>query len=188
MDKVELRKQLKKLRSSLSPEYIISCSHSIAGYILQSEAYQRAESIMGYLAFGNEISVDYILSQALADNKKVYVPLVLSATEMQAARIESMQDFICDRYGIRSVAEPVESIAPELLDLILVPAVAFDRQGNRMGMGAGYYDRFLAHVPRKNTCGITCTALLQEMLPYDVNDVPVAALVDENGIRRIIND
>lgn len=188
MDKIELRKQLKKLRGSLSPEYISHCSNRIADYILKSEEYKRAGSIMGYLAFGNEISVDYILSQALADNKKVYVPLVLSATEMKAARIESMQDFIYDRYGIRSVAEPVESIMPELLDLILVPAVAFDRQGNRMGMGAGYYDRFLARVPRKITCGITCTALLQEKLPYDVNDVPVAALADENGIRRIIND
>lgn len=188
MDKIELRKQLKKLRCSLSPEYISHCSNRIADYILQSEEYKRAGSIMGYLAFGNEISVDYILSQALADNKKVYVPLVLSATEMKAARIESMQDFVCDRYGIRSVAEPAESIMPELLDLILVPAVAFDRQGNRMGMGVGYYDRFLAHVPRKITCGITCTALLQEKLPCDVNDVPVAALADENGIRRIIND
>lgn len=188
MDKLQLRRQLKKLRSSLTSEYIRVCSDRIAGYILQSEEYKRAGSIMGYLAFGNEISVDQILRQALADKKKVYVPWVFSATEMVAARIWTMTDFVSDRYGIRTVAEPAEISAPDLLELILVPAVAYDREGNRLGMGAGYYDRFLARARKEVTCGIACAALLQEKLPYDVNDVPVAALVDENGIRHIIND
>lgn len=188
MDKQLLRQKLKKLRGELTDEYVCCCSNKIADYILSSDEYRRAESIMGYLAFGKEIAVDSILRQALADRKKVYVPLVLTDTAMTAVRIFSMTDFVSDRYGIRTPANPGSGIDSSQLDLILVPAVAYDRAGNRLGMGAGYYDRFLAQASGVITCGIACAALLQENIPCAVNDVPVSVLVDENGIRRIIND
>mgnify|MGYP000644126523 CR=1 FL=1 len=57
--------------------------------------------------------------------------------------LQNMHDFELDRYGIRSVRQPAEQIAPQDIDLVLVPGVAFDREGGRLGMGAGYYDRFL---------------------------------------------
>ncbi len=185
MEKAQLRRELKKTRNALALEYVQSCSSKIAEYVLSSKIYRQSEKIMGYLFFGKEISVDKILRQALADGKKVYVPFVLTSDKMTAARIFDFESFQLDRYGIRTVAEPYESISPAMLDLILVPGVAFDKKGNRMGMGAGYYDRYLLQAVHAVTCGITCTILVQDKLPYDANDIPVSVLATEQGISEL---
>lgn len=138
---------------------------------------------MGYLAFNREASVDGVLEVALADGKEVYVPYITSATQFAATRIYNMTDFALDRYGIRSPRQLAEPIAPEQLELILVPGVAYDKAGNRMGMGAGYYDRFLVQATRAVTIGITYDALVQEALITDEYDVPVQLLATESGLK-----
>lgn len=102
-EKVELRKYFKRLRSQLTAEQAASGSLLTARQILACDAYRKANCIMGYLAFGNELSVDLVLQQALADGKTVAVPLVQSATEMAPVQLENMLEFELDRYGIRSV-------------------------------------------------------------------------------------
>ena len=110
-EKVELRKYFKRLRSQLTAEQAASGSLLTARQILACDAYRKANCIMGYLAFGNELSVDLVLQQALADGKTVAVPLVQSATEMAPVRLENMLDFELDRYGIRSVRQPAKLLA-----------------------------------------------------------------------------
>ena len=93
MDKKELRKKLKALRNNLTQEEVDVSSHLVAEKILACDAYRKAEHIMGYLAFGKELSVDEILKQALADGKRVYVPEIISQTEIRAVELESFTDF-----------------------------------------------------------------------------------------------
>ena len=185
MDKKELRKKLKALRNNLTQDEVDVSSRLVAEKILACDAYRKAEHIMGYLAFGKELSVDGILKQALADGKRVYVPEIISQTEIRAVELESFTDFAYDRFGIRSVPEPVKVCNPKILDLVLVPAVAYDRAGNRMGMGAGYYDRFLPQTENAIKIGVAYDALLQDELPYNEYDVPVPYLVSESGIVKI---
>ena len=185
MDKIELRKKLKALRNNLTQDEVDVSSRLVAEKILACDAYRKAEHIMGYLAFGKELSVDGILKQALADGKRVYVPEIISQTEIRAVELESFTDFAYDRFGIRSVPEPVKVCNPKILDLVLVPAVAYDRAGNRMGMGAGYYDRFLPQTENAIKIGVAYDALLQDELPYNEYDVPVPYLVSESGIVKI---
>ena len=185
MDKIELRKKLKALRNNLTQDEVDVSSCLVAEKILACDAYRKAEHIMGYLAFGKELSVDGILKQALADGKRVYVPEIISQTEIRAVELESFTDFAYDRFGIRSVPEPVKVCNPKILDLVLVPAVAYDRAGNRMGMGAGYYDRFLPQTENAIKIGVAYDALLQDELPYNEYDVPVPYLVSESGIVKI---
>ena len=185
MDKKELRKKLKALRNNLTQEEVDVSSHLVAEKILACDAYRKAEHIMGYLAFGKELSVDEILKQALADGKRVYVPEIISQTEIRAVELERFTDFAYDCFGIRSVSEPVKVCNPKILDLVLVPAVAYDRAGNRMGMGAGYYDRFLPQTENAIKIGVAYDALLQDELPYNEYDVPVPYLVSESGIVKI---
>ena len=135
-EKVELRKYFKRLRSQLTAEQAASGSLLTARQILACDAYRKASCIMGYLAFGNELSVDLVLQQALRDGKTVAVPLVQSATEMAPVQLENMLNFELDRYGIRSVRQPAKLLQPQQLDLVLVPGVAFGRDGSRLGMGA----------------------------------------------------
>ncbi len=112
-EKVELRKYFKRLRSQLTAEQAATSSLLTARQILACDAYRKANCIMGYLAFGNELSVDLVLQQALADGKTVAVPLVQSATEMAPVQLENMQNFELDRYGIRSVRQPAKLRMPQ---------------------------------------------------------------------------
>ena len=184
-EKQELRKHLKALRNRLSPAQVSWSSEKIAQHILACDAYKNAKLIMGYLAFGKELSVDKVLLQALADGKKVVVPFITSPTEMEAAVFTGMENLCLDRFKIRCVAEPVQLIEPNAIDLVLVPGVAFGRDGSRMGMGAGYYDRFLRRSPQAVTIGIAYAVLMQEQLPTDEYDIPVHYLVSETGIEKL---
>lgn len=183
LNKKELRKRLIAQRTAFSKEQVQSSSELIARYILDSAAYQKAQVILGYLAFGRELSVDIILEQALKDGKLVTVPQIISNTEFEAVRLKSMDGFVLDRYGIRSVAEPCELVAPELINLILVPGVAFSFAGARLGMGAGYYDRFLRRANRAATIGVAYGELLTENLPMDKYDIYMQTIVTEQGLR-----
>lgn len=184
-EKQELRKHLKALRNRLSPAQVSWSSEKIAQHILACDAYKNAKLIMGYLAFGKELSVDKVLLQALADGKKVVVPFITSPTEMEAAVFTGMENLCLDRFKIRCVAEPAQLIEPNAIDLVLVPGVAFGRDGSRMGMGAGYYDRFLRRSPQAVTIGIAYAVLMQEQLPTDEYDIPVHYLVSETGIEKL---
>ena len=146
-EKVELRKYFKRLRSQLTAEQAASGSLLTARQILACDAYRKANCIMGYLAFGNELSVDLVLQQALADGKKL--------------------------------------LQPQQLDLVLVPGVAFGRDGSRLGMGAGYYDRFLPQAENALLMGIAYDAFIQPNLPRDEFDVLVQLLASESGITTL---
>lgn len=183
-DKRELRSRLKRLRGQFSEEQTAESSRKISEYILACDAYRKAQCIMGYLAFGREISVDAVLRQALADGKTVCVPRIISASEFEAARLERFGGFISDRYGIRSAPAEAQALAPGEISLIIVPGVAFGRDGTRMGMGAGYYDRFLSRAAGAVTIGAAYEALLQDTLPAGRHDVPVQFIASESGLRR----
>ena len=183
--KVELRKRLKAERARLSAEQAALSSEQVSRHILACDAYRKAHCIMGYLAFGKELSVDAVLLAALAEGKTVVVPLVTSATEMTPVVLQNMHDFELDRYGIRSVRQPAEQIAPQDIDLVLVPGVAFDREGGRLGMGAGYYDRFLPQAKRAVLMGVGYDCLLQSELPKDEYDVCMQLLASESGVTTL---
>ena len=183
--KTELRKRLKAERARLSVEQVALSSEQVSRHILACDAYRKAQCIMGYLAFGKELSVDAVLRAALAEGKQVLVPLVTSATEMVPVVLRNMEDFELDRYGIRSVREPAELCEAQAIDLVLVPGVAFDREGGRLGMGAGYYDRFLPKAQSAVLMGIAYDALVQDELPKDEYDVCMQLLASESGITTL---
>lgn len=185
MNKEELRRVLKRRRRELTAAQVAQSSTRVVQHILACDAYRKAQRIMGYLAFSRELNIDAVLQAALNEGKQVYVPQIISATEMRPVRLYKLEQLVLDQYGIRSVAPPVEPISPEELDLVLIPGLAFDRQGGRMGMGAGYYDRFLPHTRQAAWLGIAYDQLLQASLPQDAYDVPVPQLVTESGIINI---
>lgn len=185
MNKKELRKLLKAQRNALTMEMVQQSSRLVAQQILACDAFQRANYVMGYLAFGKELSVDIVLEEALRLGKQVYVPYITSATEFIPVRLYSMdstESFVLDRYGIRTPKEPYESGKAEALDLVLVPGVAFGRDGSRIGMGAGYYDRFLLGAKQAISLGVAYDKLLQDSIPSEEYDLPVDYIVTETRV------
>lgn len=157
-EKVELRKYFKRLRSQLTAEQAASGSLLTARQILACDAYRKASCIMGYLAFGNELSVDLVLQQALLDGKTVAVPLVQSATEIAPVQLQNMLDFELDRYGIRSVRQPAKLLQPQQLDLVLVPGVAFGREAADWGWARAIMTVFCRR--RKTHCSWASLTML----------------------------
>ena len=181
-DKITLRKALRQQRAQLTREQVTAASEAVARQILACDAFCKAKSVMGFLAFGKELSVDLVLEAALAQGKTVAVPHIVSDTGFVPVRLKHLQDFELDRYGIRSVRPPLEIIKPEAFDLVLVPGVAFGMDGSRMGMGAGYYDRFLPQANKAVVMGVAYDFLLQSSLPSDEHDVKMQCIVSESGI------
>ena len=185
-NKTALRAELKKARNNLEPSYVSEASKLICQRIIKSSLYENAKVILAYLAFGKEVKCDELIRKALDDGKTVCVPFIVDNEHFLAARLNSLENFDLDRYGIRTVKEPISEINQEDIDLVLVPGLAFGNDGSRIGMGAGYYDRFLAN-SKAITLGLAYKKLMQESIPVDEHDVFVQNLVNEEDLWSIKN-
>ena len=176
--KQRLRRMMKARMEALGKDGIAARSRALCRQILASREFREADTVLGYLSFRNELSVDGVLREALRQGKTVTVPFIVSRTEFRAAVLPSLEGLPLDRYGIRTVPEPYRAVAPESRDLILVPGSAFTEQGARLGRGAGYYDRFLA-ASGGYRLAIACEDMLVESVPTDAWDQAMEAVVTE---------
>ena len=182
-EKRRVRCELKETAALFPVSYVSEASRAVCEKVLQSSEFRKAAVIFGFLSFRNEISVDTVLEEALRLGKTVTVPWIVSRSEMQAARLESLQDLPLDHYGIRTAPEPVRFVNPESIDLILVPGAGFSLTGFRMGRGGGFYDRFLVKTYGFRL-GITCDSLLRDEIPVEEYDQRIDALVTETKFIR----
>lgn len=180
--KKEIRRKMLALRRALSDEEIGRRAENLTRWILALPEYQEAKRIMAFLAMKGESNLDELLKRALADGKEVYVPVCLPERRMEAGRLLSMDHFIKGPLGLRDLPRGYETCKPEELDLVLVPGVACDRKGNRLGMGAGYYDRYLARVPYEKRIAALWDFQVAEAVPSEPFDRKMAKIVTDKGI------
>jgi 5-formyltetrahydrofolate cyclo-ligase len=182
--KTEQRKLGRAAREKLSQEEVAEQSRLIARRLFTRPEYQKARSLFCYLDAGNEVETGEIIQTALEEGKVVAVPLVLEdRRDLRAVPIRDPRRDLAP--GFRGIREPVDRSAPGIdpreLDLAIVPGTAFDPAGNRLGRGAGYYDRFLprlrAGVPRVGLA-FECQ-IIEETAPAH-HDVPMSFIVTED--------
>jgi 5-formyltetrahydrofolate cyclo-ligase len=144
MDKNELREYMKSLRCSISIEEKDKKDRSIFNKVVNNKQYIEAETIMAYVSFGLEVDTISIIKNALDNNKIVCVPKIINKKDgMKAVKIEKLEDLIKNKFGILEPLSFDKEINGKDIDLFFVPGLAFDKNGGRIGYGAGYYDRFL---------------------------------------------
>ena len=183
--KEAVRLACKQRRAALPMEDCQAWADALTRQILALPEYQAAHRLMAYLAMPKEANLDGVLRQALADGKEVYVPVCLDKTTMIAVRLHDIEDVEYGVLHIRTPKKPYETIEPEELDLVLVPGAGFDHKGGRMGMGNGYYDRFLRRVRPGHFIATAWQVQLSETaIPMDATDVYMEALVTEEGCLR----
>lgn len=171
MDKKELRKQIRAQKRAMTPEKIEAASDNLAQQFYATAYYQNAAVIYGYLPYNQEVRTVPILEQALRDGKKVAVPKVYGDT-MRFIYLDDLTRVAPSEMGI---PEPVAD-APVACDeraLVLMPGLAFDKKGNRMGYGGGYYDKFLAEEPNHPTVALCYGFQMVEHIPTEDYDIPV---------------
>lgn len=171
MDKKELRKQIRALKQAMTQEQIDSASARLAELFYATEHYCNARTVYGYLPYNQEVRTVPILMQAIRDGKRVAVPKVYG-DEM---RFIYLDDLSLVGEGYAGIPEPVadEPVAEDPTALVIMPGLAFDRQGHRIGYGGGFYDRFLAQEPNHPTVALCYAFQMLDALETEEFDVPV---------------
>jgi 5-formyltetrahydrofolate cyclo-ligase len=178
----QLRQDLRQQRNKLSRQQQLAAANAIAANIKCTPEFQHATSIGAYLANDGEISPVNIIKHAWQDHKAVYLPKVKANNDLLFARYQQGSTLAKNQYGI---LEPTTTDSVENMAVILVPLVGFDCSGNRLGMGGGYYDRYLAS-RQQNTYLIGLAHQCQQVSQLAVNrwDIPLNVIITD---REIIN-
>jgi len=171
MDKKELRRQIREKKRAMTVRQIEEASSRLGELFARSEQYQAAESIYGYLPYNQEVRTVPMLERALAEGKRVAVPKVYG----EEMRFIWMTDLSQVDKGYSGIPEPVADgpVADDPHALVLMPGLAFDPQGHRIGYGGGFYDRFLAQEPEHPTVALCYEFQMLEKLETEDFDIPV---------------
>lgn len=171
MDKTSLRKQIRERKRAMSEEEIAMRSEKLAELFVASEIYKNAKTIYGYLPYNQEVRTVPMLERAMQDGKRVAVPKVYG----EEMKFLYMTDLNRVEKGYAGIPEPMgdEPIAQDPTALVLMPGLAFDREGHRIGYGGGFYDRFLAEEPDHPTLALCYEFQMVEQIPTEAFDIPV---------------
>ncbi|QXM05333.1 5-formyltetrahydrofolate cyclo-ligase [Crassaminicella indica] len=184
--KKKLRQEILQKRKSLSEEIIYSRSEAIFHKLKLFNLYKNAKNIMVYISFRNEVNTSLIIEDLLRSNKNVIIPISIPKTKelILSKLLDPKKELKEGSYGILEPKEEyIRKVDKELLDLILVPGVAFDKRGYRIGYGGGYYDRFLD----KLSTNVPAIALafdfqIVDKIPNDAFDYPVDYIITETQL------
>lgn len=183
--KARLRREIRRTLAEMPADVAAAKSRSACDKLTALDAFRSAASVMVYLHIPDEVDTTRIVRAAWDAGKRVLVPSVSwTQREMAAVVLHSLaeEDLARDRYGVRTPAGGVE-YPPAEIDFIAVPALAYDRIGNRLGRGAGFYDRFLSRPGvHAVTCGLAFAEQVVDSVPVRANDWPVRMLVTDTEV------
>lgn len=171
--KNELRKKYREIRQNSDK----TADEIIFNKVISCDEVKNAENIFCYISVNDEVSTEKIIKYLLEAGKTVSVPLCVDKGKMIAVKISSFYDLKEGMYGIPEPKSHTE-FEKQMLDLIIVPALAFDKEGYRLGYGGGYYDRFMAN-SKAFKLGICRSELYVEALPHAEFDIKVDKVITE---------
>jgi len=177
MEKSKLRDKILKLRNSLDPTMKTIYDEIIFQSVIRLEEYQSAAAIYCYIDFKNEVSTEKIIAHAFSQQKKVAVPKI-DAGKMNFYYIKSFDDLTPGYYNIMEPA--TDQIADEHGFMIL-PGVAFDKQGHRIGYGGGFYDKYLSAHRDLYKAAIAYDFQILDSITFEPHDIPIDILISEKG-------
>ena len=172
MDKKELRRYIREQKRHFTSQQLGEMSLCIMSSLLTHPRVQEADTILMYHSLPDEVNTHSALDQLLAMGKKVFLPKVVNDTEMtihEYTGADSLQP--SEPYGILEPTTPELSIINCQLSIAIVPGMAFDKQGHRLGRGKGYYDRFLSRIPNIYKIGVCFPFQMLESIPSESTDV-----------------
>jgi len=183
--KEKIRRAVGKLRNNHSPRELDGKSAVIVSKLFETGEYKRAKTVVFYASKEGEVNTMPAIKRALGE-KTVLVPFV-SGGEIIPVRIRSPRELAPGSFG---VPEPVKEVvekkenrfSPGRADLVIVPGVAFDEKGNRIGYGKGYYDKFLKKTSKARTVALAFEFQVVPEIPTENHDVTVQKIITEKRI------
>lgn len=193
MLKNKLREALKAKRNSLSDDEMVRMSKVIKDQILGLDIYKSSSNILSFISFPKEVDTKELIKSALDCQKNIYAPRV-GNKNMDFYKINNLEDLITSKFG---VSEPIPNPNNLFLlnedrlkekNIMIIPGLAFDSMGNRLGYGKGYYDEYLSRDYAKNFIKIAVAYDFQiiDEVPTDEYDIPVDFIVTPSTIITIL--
>ena len=175
MNKTELRRMIREKKRAMTEAEITAKSAELTRLFTESDAYRQAATIYGYLPYNQEVRTVPLLEQALRDGKRVAVPKCYG----DQMRFIFMDDLTQVEKGYAGIPEPIadDPIADDTTALVLMPGLAFDPQGHRIGYGGGFYDKFLEQEPNHPTVALFYDFQMLPHLETERYDIPVDLVI-----------
>jgi 5-formyltetrahydrofolate cyclo-ligase len=178
-----LRRHVVAQRAALTASDVLQKSAAIAEHVMALAPFCASKTLMVYLALAQEVQTWRLIEYARQQRKRVAVPVVQGSTLVAVELPTEAAQLQRGAYGILEPRCPRTIVHPKDIDCVLVPGLAFDRQGGRVGFGRGYYDRFLCQFPvTARYCGLAFRVQIVSHVPRMPYDVCMHYVVTEEGI------
>ena len=180
--KQDIRRRMLKQRFALTPSQVQEVGDAVRNRLVETDLYGRARCLGCYVSVKNEVDTHRLIQVALEGGKRVGVPVTRKKQSLVHLEIHTLSGLRSGPFGLLEPAggDRIE-IPPGDFDLMLVPGAAFDRRGNRIGFGAGYYDRFLARTSAPKV-GLAYAFQVLGRLPAALHDIRLDYLVTETAV------
>ena len=175
-DKKEIRKEIKMRKRQFSEIQLKELSLTIINKLLQHPRIKNAKTILMYYSLPDEVYTHNAITKLIDEGKTILLPVVLDNYRMELHKYTGSEDM---HNGAFNIKEPSgeKYTAFEKIDVAVIPAVAYDSTGNRVGRGKGYYDRFLNNIPNTYKIGICFDFQKFSEIQTDTNDIPVDEVI-----------
>lgn len=182
-EKQALRKTVRAAERTLEPSYRDESAAAICRHVTALPEYQAASTVMAFVGTAREIDTAALLQAIWRDGKTLCLPRCGAGHTMALCLVTGLEQLAPGAYGILEPVECCPLLEPEDIDLVITPCVSCDRQGNRLGQGGGYYDRFFERC--SSPAALLCRErLLVEHVPMEPHDRRFSLLVTEKGAYR----
>ena len=187
LDKARLRRQCHQIREGMSADTVSAASRDICDHLSRWPIFLRANTVLGFIAFRNEVDLGPLVERW--SQKHWLMPRVVEGTELVSGQKPhlALHSYIPEhlkrhRFGMLEPLPSAKRIDPSEVEVILVPGVAFDHKGSRLGYGGGFYDHLLPLASQAVCIGVTFEELVLDAVPMDPWDCNMAWLVTPAGV------
>ncbi|MBW2981671.1 5-formyltetrahydrofolate cyclo-ligase [Candidatus Woesearchaeota archaeon] len=179
MTKELIREKINLTRKNLSKEIIAEKSKKIIESLIKLEEYNNASTIMPYISLNIEVDTKEFIKKELLKGKNIVVPFV-EDENIQISRLNNFENLVQGKFG---VLEPEKKERYDgKIDLVIIPGIAFDEKGSRIGFGKGYYDKFLERFKDSLKIGLAFEEQIVDFVPSEEHDQPVDIIITEKRV------
>lgn len=191
MNAQEFRTMMKERRKTLSEIERYTASQAITERVINLKQWKEAKTVALFLSFGSEVSTEGLIYDALNKGKNTVIPVCQNNFKLLFSRYTPETPLITTKMGLKEIAPAaIDPVDTSTIDFCLVPGLAFDMHGHRIGYGAGYYDRFLPTLSSNcfiMACAFDVQVYHDGILPQNDTDYPLDYLITEKNLYRFFS-
>jgi 5-formyltetrahydrofolate cyclo-ligase len=184
LSKAQLRRQMRLQRQALDPPAQLSAASAVSRHIIGLPGWAEATRIALYLANDGEIESSSLEAVCRKEGKQLFLPVIEEHSELVFASWDTNTTLQANRFGIPEPARDAKRCNASALDIVVLPLVAWDLQGGRLGMGGGFYDRAFAEVKGPLLVGLAHSQQQVPLVPRDPWDIAMDFVVTDTALHR----